>query len=358
MPACAHAQQLAQLRTRLVSSLRDRNAMMDSSKVLRANHARELPPDSLSVGVVRVRFSAKNIGPDLQATLAAAVRRAATIADVQFGDAKLDGPGSLILADRVTAPSWDALTLNALRLELPGTNGRISVIRSPLTESRITDQLLDMVGSLATEGVPPNLTKWAGYWAPSRPLTSDDWRSASLDLMTSTSAVTRTCYTGSEAACEIALGLTPVSDSLVDWYTPDGWRALVGSWDPPVNDPVLSAAHADCVVRKIFETCKRLARTRRIPFPLNMTTRSTLFNLALARGGRSAYTKLRSATGTPREILSSVAGVPVEVLVSDWRMRVIAAAPHSILPSGGETATLIAWTALFGFAATGRRVRP
>jgi hypothetical protein len=352
----ANAQESAPLRKRLVSALRDRKAAVDSAEALKVRRAHDLPPDSLSSGVVRVRFSKQNLGADLQGTLAAAVQRAGAIADVQFGDAKLDGPESVILVDRAERPSLTALTLNVLRIELPGTNGRISVVRSPLSESKIADELLDMVGSLATQGIPANVTRWAGFWAPSRPLTSDDWVGASLDLMTSSSSVTRTCYTGSETACEIALGLTPVSDPLVDWYTPEGWRALVSTWDPPMNDPALAAAHAECVVRKVLETCKRLARTRNVPFPLSMMTRSTLFNLAISRGGRSAYTRLRNATGTPREVLSIVAGVPAEVLVDDWRTHVLAAAPHSVLPSGAETTALIAWTAIFGFAATRRRV--
>jgi hypothetical protein len=355
-PPRAGAQESARLGKRLVSALRDRKAMIDSVDAFRIRRARDLPPDSLSSGIVHVRFSAQNLGASLRTTLSTAVQRAGAIADGQFGDARLDGPGSVILVQRVERPSMAALTLNVLRFELPGTNGRISVLRSPLTESKVADELLNMVGSLATQGVPENVTRWAGFWAPSRPLTSDDWLSASLDLMTSSSSVTRTCFTGSEAACEIALGLTPVSDPLADWYTPEGWRALVSTWDPPTNDAALAAAHNDCVVRKIFETCERLARTHSVPLPLNMTTRSTLFNLAIARGGRSAYTKLRAASGTPREVLSAISGVPMEVLVDDWRTRVIAAAPRSILPSGPETSALIAWTALFGFAATRRRV--
>ena len=104
-----------------------------------------------------------------------------------------------------------------------------------------------------------------------------------------------------------------------------------------------------------METCKRLARSLRIPIPLNMWTRSTLFDLAIERGGRSAYTRLRDAQGTPLEVLATVAGVGPAVLVNDWRTHVLAAVPHSAVPSGSETTVLIAWTLVFGFAATRRR---
>jgi hypothetical protein len=224
-----------------------------------------------------------------------------------------------------------------------------------LTQRKLSDEMLDMIGTLATVGIPPNVSRWAGYWAPARPLTTDEWQAAALDLTTSSSSVSRTCYSGSVAGCEAALGLTAVSDPLVEWYTPEGWRSLVSTWDPPAGDLGLLADHAECVEKRVLETCKRLARMRQIPVPLNMSTRSTIFNLAIARGGRSAYTRLRNATGTPLEVLSTVAGVTPEVLVDDWRTRTLAAVPHAARPSAADTTALVAWTLLLGFVATRRR---
>lgn len=354
VPQTVHAQ-AAQYRARLVSALRTRKVVLDSLDTLRARRAIDLPPDSLTSGVVRVRYAKANLGPDLEATLRSAVRRAAAIADAQFGDARLDEPGAVIVVNRVQRVQLSSLTFDVVQVELPGRTGRISLVRAPVTQRKLADELLDMVGTIATEGVPADVSKWAGFWAPSRPLVADDWQAAALDLATSSSSVARTCYSGSVAGCESALGLTPVHDPLTEWYTPEGWRALVSSWDPPAGDPVLSAAHAECVEKKVMATCERLARSRQVPVPLNMATRSTLFNLAIARGGRSAYARLRGATGTPLQVLSSVAGVPPEVLVDDWRTRTLAAVPHAARPSAAETTALVAWTVIFGFAATLRR---
>jgi hypothetical protein len=355
VPHASAAQSAAQYRARLSATLRTRKAAMDSLDTLRARRALDLPPDSLKIGVVRVRYSKINLGPDLESTLRAAVQRAAAIADTQFGDAQLEGPEAVIVVNRVARTDVSSLSFDIVQLELPGPSGRMTTIRSPLTQRKLSDELLDMIGTLATVGVPLDVSRWAGYWAPSHPLTPDDWEAAALDLTTSNSSVSRTCYSGSVSGCEAALGLTAVHDSLAEWYTPEGWRALVSTWAPPIGDPGLAADHADCVEKKIMKTCKRLARMRHVPVPLNMSTRSTLFNLAIARGGRSAYTRLRNATGTPLEVLSAVAGVSPEVLVDDWRTRTLAAVPHAARPTGAEATALLAWTALFGFAATRRR---
>ena len=349
------AQSAAQYRTRLLATLRARKVTMDTLDTLRARRVMDLPPDSLVTGVVRVRYSKLNVGTDLDATLRAAVQHTAAIADAQFGDARLEGPEAVIVVKRIQRTDVGAFSFDMVQVELPGSTGRITTIRAPITQRKLSDEMLQMIGTLATNGVPANVTKWAGFWAPSSPLTGDDWEAAALDLTTSTSSVSRTCYSGSLSGCESALGLTAVHDPLVDWYTPEGWRALVSTWDPPVGDLGLVAAHEECVEKKVMATCERLARMRQVPVPLNMSTRSTLFNLALARGGRSAYTRLRNAKGTPLEVLSTVAGVSADSLVDEWRARTLAAVPHAARPSAGETTVLVAWTLLFGFAATRRR---
>ena len=356
-PRAGIAQSAAQLRSRLVTTLRVRKVALDSLDAARARRATDFPPDSIVSGVIRVRYSRANLGADLEGTLRAAVQHASAIADIQFGDARLEGPASLIIVNRVQRLMIGGLSFDILQVELPGDQGRMSTVRAPVTEGKLSDDLLDMVGTLATNGVPENVSRWAGYWAPSHPVTPDEWTAAALDLTTSSSSVTRTCYSGSVAGCESALGLTPVHDPLVDWYSPDGWRALVSTWDPPAGDLGLVAAHADCVERKVMETCKRLVKMRQIPVPLDMRTRATLFGLALALGGRAAYTRLREAKGTPMEVLSTVAGVSPDALVDEWRTRTLAAVPHSVRPSVAEMSMLVAWTALFGFAATRRRAR-
>jgi hypothetical protein len=310
----------------------------------------------MTSGPVHVRYSKATLGPDLEATLRGAVRQAAVEVDAEFGDAQIGDSGAVLVVRRVNWGMLTSLGFDVVMVELSGGRGRFSPVRSPITERKLSDALVDMIGTLATNGVPANVSTWAGFRAPARPLAHDDWEAAALDLATSSSFVARTCYSGSVSGCESALGLTTVRDSLAEWYTPDGWRALVGSWDVRPNDVAVVAARAECVEKKVMATCERLARSRNVPVPLDMETRATLFNLAIARGGRSAYSKLRTARGTPLEVLSTVAGVSPEALVDDWRTHALAAVPHAVRPTAAETTSLLAWTVLFGLAATRRRI--
>lgn len=354
-PRVSTAQSTAQYRARLIAALRDRHALRDSLDALHAHRIAEVPPDSVSSGRLHVRYSKATLGPSLDATLRGAVRQAAGDVDAEFGDAQIGDSGAVLVVSRVNWGMFTSLGFDAVLVELSGGRGRMSPVRSPITERKLADALVDMIGTLATDGVPANVSRWAGYHTPARPLTHDDWEAAALDLATSNSSVARTCYSGSVAGCESALGLTTVRDSLSEWYTPEGWRALVASWNVQPGDPALAAAHAECVDKKVMATCERLARSRPVPVPLDMATRSTLFNLAIARGGRAAYAKLRSAHGTPLEVLAAVAGMAPDALVDDWRTHTLASVPHGVRPGAAEATVLLAWTALFGFAATRRR---
>ena len=171
--------------------------------------------------------------------------------------------------------------------------------------------------------------------------------------------VTRTRYSGSIAGGEHGAGTHACGrPAQVDWYIAGRMARARQHRDPPVGDPGLVAAHSGLrrqeAVMGDMQSGSHDAATG-LPVLLNMGTRSTLFNLAIARGGRSAYTRLRNAKGTPLEVLSTVAGVSPEVLVDDWRTRALAAVPHSARPSLADTTVLVAWTLFFGFAATRRR---
>jgi hypothetical protein len=356
-PCCGSAQSTAQLRARLAATTRNTKIVRDSIAAMRARRAAELPPDSMAGGSIRLRFEKNNLGPELQATLLQAAERAGRAADTLFGDAAATAVGGLpILVNR---ERWrvavSEASVDIVALELSGPGARSTQLRPPFTEHKLAEGILDLVGTLAMLNVPVAVIHWAGYWTPARPLTGDDWRDAALDLATSSSSVTRTCYAGSLQSCESALGLTTVRDPLTEWYSPDGWRLLVGSWKPGNESAALAAAHDECVAKKVAATCERLARSRWVPIPLTMSTRATLLHLALERGGHSAYARLLGAKGTPLQILAITAGVAPDVLVDEWRSRVLAALPHSVVPTLAETTVLVAWTVLFGAVATRRR---
>ena len=355
-PRPAHAQSTGELRIRLLAATRHGQILKDSVKALHEMRTLEFPSDSLATGELKFRFLKSNVGADLQATLQAAGTHAMSVADSMFGDAVRGIAGTTsILATRSRSRFGQFSTVDMVTLELADGGGRSTLIRAPVTQRKLEDGILDLLGTMATARVPSNVIQWAGGWVPSRRLTHETWEDAAIDLASSNAAIARTCYSGSVPACESALGLTDVHDALSEWYAPEGWRVLVSSWKPPKDAYSVIADRAECIEKKATQVCERLARSRPVPIPLTFATRSTLFGLALERGGRPAYSRLVGAKGTPLQMLSTAAGVSPDSLIREWRTRVLAATPKSASPSPVEATVFIAWTLIFGFVAGRRR---
>jgi hypothetical protein len=354
-------QSVAQLKARLLATLRNAKAARDSLDTLRTRRARENPPDSVVAGAIRLRFDASKFGPALGATVQSAARNAATVSDSVFGDgAPAAAGGTTIIATREHDFRLQSLGIGSdyIALQLADSihlPGRSTTVGPPLTQRRIENAILDLVGTAATIKAPKNVVEWAGFWTTSHPIDEEQWTDAAIDLTTSNASVARSCYMGSVVACESALGLTTVRDPLTEWYSPEGWRVLVGTWMPAEEWSDRAREHDECVKRNVAATCERLARERPVPVPLSMFSRTTFIGLALQRGGRSAYSRLLAARGSPLEVLSATAGVTADSLVSEWRAHVLASVPRTSTPRAAEMATLVAWSVLFGVAAARRR---
>ena len=352
----AQAQSVDQLRTRLVAASRLGKLLKDSAKTLHDMRLRELPPDSLTAGPLSFHFLKSNFGADLQASLRSAGTHTMSVADSMFGDDVNGIAGTTpILATRSHSRFGRFSTMDMVTLELADGGGRSTTVRAPVTVRKLEDGILDLLGTMATARAPAITIQWAGGWVPSRRTTRESFEDAAIDLASSNAAVARTCYAGSVPACESALGLTRVHDALSEWYAPEGWRILVNSWKPPKEAYSVIADRVECLEKKVMAVCERLARSRPVPIPLSFATRATLLGLALERGGRSAYSRLVEAKGTPLEMLAITAGVTPDSLIREWRRRVLAASPKSASPSPVEATVFITWTLIFGFAASRRR---
>jgi hypothetical protein len=356
-PHAVRAQQSAeeQLASHLIATLRVRAAINDSLSAARAENRRILPPDSIRAGALRLLYKQGNLGPELVGLLATAADRASKTADSTFGD---DLPNFTLHRPIgvVAIPGrWSVGTF--VRLDIESGGSRSVLIHPPVTERKLEDGITDLTGTMATAGwaKPVAVALWDGAWVPPRHSTHEEWEEAAINLATSPAAVARSCYTGSVAACDAALGLTPSKDPLTDWYTPDDWRVLVGSWHPPKDAFELLKDRTLCVENRDNTACERAARAHPVPIPLAYSTRATLLATALEIGGRHAYHRLINTTGAPIDGLAVAAGVSPDSLVRVWRMRVLAATPRSSAPTIPEAALFAGWCALFGIASTRRR---
>jgi hypothetical protein len=355
-PAEAQQPPINRLRERLVSSARISKVLRDSAAYLRQHRWIELPPDSLSAGPLRLRFVASNLGPALLVTLQAATTGAASVADSTFGDAANTFIGAApIVASLSKVRVGTITTFDLLYLEIANGGGRSTIVRPPLTVGRVQDALLDLIGTMATDRLLHEAVQWGGEWIPAQRASRERWEEAAVDLASSNAAIARTCYAGSIPACESALGLTKVADPLTEWYTPAGWRVLATGLHPQKGDYELLAARAECVDKMSDSACLQISRARPVPIPLTFGTRWTLFATALERGGRSSFTRLTAAKGSPLEVLSTAAGVSADSLVSEWRSRVLASTPPSSSPRPLEAVVFVGWTLVFAFGASRRR---
>lgn len=352
---CA-SQSAAQYRARLVAAARRTEVLRDSVRLIHAMRSSDLPADSLVVGELSFRFVAANLGSGLQGLLRSAAERSMRIADTMLGDDLHAVAGTApILVTRGRTRIGGFAGADQVTLELANGNGRTTTVRAPVTGARLEAGILDLLGTMATGRVPSQVLTWGGAWVPSRRLSREDWEGSAIDLASSNSIVARTCYSGSVPACESALGLTAVTDPLSEWYSPDGWRVLVASWKPRKDSLLTIADRAQCLEKNVSEVCERLARSRPVPIPLTIATRQTLVGFALERGGRSAYSRLVHASGTPLQALATAAGVSADSLIRGWRSRSLSAAPESAGPSPGEAAVFVAFALAFGLAAGLRR---
>lgn len=351
----AGGQDAARLRMRILNAALAERAAVDTLEVLRQRGRFDLPPDSLVAGTIVVRYDARELsGSSLEAT-AAGARLAFEEMRNYLGDgASLVGSSAPILARK--RRSVTGFLMEDLEFSLPHAPGRNAHTGPPIGPRAVANALAELLGSLAPDHAPTPIRRWSRDWIPVRSLDHAAWERAAVDLATSNSAATRACHAGGLAQCASALGFTAVSDPLTEWYSADDWRVLVSSWNPSGLDVPAQRERVACLDARDLRLCERLSRRRNIPIPLSIWTRQTMYDLALSKGGAGAFTRMHNAEGTALDILAATAGTPPDSLLSEWRARLLAAAPHETRPGALEAALALAWTLAFGVAAT--RSRP
>ena len=351
----AGGQDAARMRARLLEAVRAEHAAADTLLALRQRGRLDLPPDSLVAGTIVVRYDARELsGSSLEATAAGARLAFQEMQDYLGDGAALVGSSAPIIARKI--PSVAGFTTQGLEFSLPHAPGRNAHTGLPILPRTVANAMAELLGSFASEHVPTPIRQWSRDWNPVRSVDHAAWERAAVDLATSNSAATRACHAGGVAQCASALGLTAVRDPLTEWYSPEDWRVLVSSWTPGGLDVPAQRERAACLDDRELRLCERLSRRRNIPIPLTIGTRQTMYDLALSKGGTGAFTRMHHADGTALDILAATAGTTPDSLVSEWRARVLAAAPRETRPGALEATLALAWTLAFGVAAT--RSRP
>src|SRR5471032_203861 len=207
-PRAGTAQSVDRLQRRLVAAARRGVLLKDSLAEIHLMRSHDLPADSLVLGDLKFRFVRTNLGKDIEADLQVAATKALGVADSVLGSQlhriASEAP---ILAARSRVRFGEFTRVSLLTLEIANGGGRSTTVRAPVTVRKLEEGILDLLGTMATNHVPANVVGWGGQWVPSRPLTSDLWEDAAIDMASSNAAIARTCYAGSQPACESALAL-------------------------------------------------------------------------------------------------------------------------------------------------------
>jgi hypothetical protein len=176
-----------------------------------------------------------------------------------------------------------------------------------------------------------------------------------VELVTAPSRATQRCYGGDLAGCRDALNLPPSPDVVRRWYGPAERRGIVRQIITGEETQVVPDLYQRCVVAGDDSACVLLlsrAPEIAIPRPLELPTRAAFVQLALELGGPQAFHRLVAADGRSVDVqLETAAGVPLDSLLSVWRMRVLAARPRPVTlePKGAWLALM--WGVVFGVLA-------
>lgn len=187
------------------------------------------------------------------------------------------------------------------------------------------------------------------------------WTILRLDVVSSYSTVAQACYRGDVPACSIALGLTEVPDPVTAWYDAPGRRRVVtAALERQHLESRRGTVDEELCIGGDDAACSRAIRswsgtrycggcTHGVPDPVRSGSRQALVKVAMRIGGRDAYWRLLSATGTPAQRIATTAGVPVDSVIRVWRANV----HDTRLPSDDFSVKIAAastlWIVVLGF---------
>ena len=326
-------------------------AMIDSSL-----HAQSVEPvpDSIIAGTITIRIRGEPLIPGFREALVSGAATAWSTAVTTLGSEASLASGHPLTVVRIRKNIWDPEPLAVL--QLPGKVPHFFQFSRTPQPQQLTDAVLDLVGWLAGEREPTALKGWTGAaWIPLKPNAHDEWELAGFALATSRSSYARRCFEGAIRDCAVVMELTPdrPADPLRAWYRSEDIPELVSEYTS--RDSSENALFRRCVLERNADVCDSAARLRAIRYPLSVSIKNSLVAFAVERGGQGAFTRLLHTDDATSTILAATAGVPLDQLLAEWRIKAVAAAPARSMPGPLEGGTVLLWAVALAALATRRR---
>lgn len=191
-------------------------------------------------------------------------------------------------------------------------------------------------------------------WAPASALHPDfDWGEAARATLLSGSPRIKDCLDGNDTVCldllEIPTSSAPHPDREAELQAAAAWITRVY---PPEQWRELGRFSPACSPQRTLAVClEALSGHQRLLRPLAPAAQGGLFRTALELGGSTALSRAMTLeTEAPvAETLVAMGGAPLDVLLEEWRERILAADP-SRSPSRRQGMPFL-WTAAFGLLA-------
>jgi len=253
--------------------------------------------------------------------------------------------------------------------DLPLTADRFTVARAWIETATI---LLDgtITGDLRT---------WSGF-VPIARWDDSKWTSIRYGMVTAPIFIVRQCIAGNIAACEQALGLTPTTDPLTQWYDEAdrlqyarmtvrqlqvfaaASRNSASAFCPSSACDSSSRGTRDFALRTKLayatrcvggaatacDTLFRLRLNESSDAPLWQDVHQSLLREALTLGGPDAFDRLANSRGTVAERIAATAGVPLDSVVRAWRRTVLTTANGPTSVDTGTVVSSLVWALACG----------
>jgi hypothetical protein len=342
-PAALASQQLTEAELiRRIEALRPeyeaaRAARDERLRVLRAQERPPTPVDTVQIGPIRV----VSLPDDVDAAR------------------ELFGPIQGSFSDITKSPSLGAFTFlyqRGARLRsievAPGSE--MQIVRVDISRAwaptRVHAEAIaaDAVARVLMHDFPQDSPMRA--WLTVQELTEHE--TAYRAVAAGTSGASRACLAGDVPACValLGLGMRGRAERLPDWFALAERREMVGAaalatridWDDP--------RQRSCVEQFDGRACDALlAELDWVARPAGSDRlRSHLLWYAARVGGKASWERALERRDAPMpDVLAHMAGRPIEQLVAEWRVDLMAARPDVQAGLGGRGSRVLLWSLIF-----------
>jgi hypothetical protein len=299
---------------------------------------RNLPPDSVRVGPIRVRTDSAHIAlaREVAERLAPIVTKAyGRVAErlARYVFVMQTNEGATAASSVLSAVTDSTGSLRMRSSDLPDA-GALTLSWSRKAEETITDEV-------------PGLREWIGGLVPVAPPTNATWSDARMELILSGSTAAHECASGAIVRCEQVLGLLTSSDPAFTFYDAAQRRSLIEG-----NARNLRRADTKlydrCIAGGVQAACDSLVRqipAEAVPNPTNPAVRQSLARFAIAEGGDGAFERF-AAGNSPRAKIEGAARLPMDAVIARWNAALAASRNGSPALDPGTALSALAWATL------------